>query len=197
MPIKPTAIYNEPLSSPRGDLTPKTASIKRIDKMVKARLELERHLRICGNPPTRPFRLTAAHSRVLLAMLSENDSPMSASLRARAAGVAGEVKLRRAAPILAQMALDEKEDLQTRINAAGSYISFGGHAGSAATSRLLRVKDTLVRAAAYVAAMKVADTRLVALAERQFKRERNRRVQAMVTRRIPRVGKLAATRSDE
>ncbi|HYN24868.1 MAG TPA: hypothetical protein VES69_07470 [Pyrinomonadaceae bacterium] len=98
------------------------AAIRSLSPVVRARIQLEASLRVCGvDPAPKVTKFTAVHRRVLLAMLSKVDSPVSASLRARAADVTGTLRIREAAPVLRRMALDEQEDLQTRLNSVCSY----------------------------------------------------------------------------
>ncbi len=199
MGIEPIAVHNEPLARPRGDRFPKgePVPIARLNRVVRARLELERELRVCGNRPIgNPLRITQAHVRVLLAMLAEVDSPLAASLRARAAGAAGPMKLERAAPVLRKMALDEEEDLHTRLNAAASYIELRKHAAAGDVSTLLESKDTLIRATVYVAALKSGDPRLTRLAEARYERENDRSVRRQVALRVPRLSPETHTRDD-
>ena len=99
MAIKDVAKYNEPGKSSRGDRVPKLVQIsaRALEPVVRARLEVENTLRVCGNERAPAFRFTARHQQALVAMLRETDSPVSASLRARAAAAVGPLKIAKAA----------------------------------------------------------------------------------------------------
>ena len=115
-------VYNEPVIRRSRDVVPRLrgVSLARIESPVRIRLTLEQNLRVCGlaKPSRRRMPLNAQTHRVVLAMLSEADSPLSASLRARAAVLAGALNIKAAAPVLGRIAADETEDLATRIGAA-------------------------------------------------------------------------------
>jgi hypothetical protein len=198
MAIKPSTYYNEPRTARRGDRVPKLARTvtRGLDRVVRARLEIEGALRVCGNEREPTFGLRAVHVQVLVAMLSEADSPLSASLRARAAAAAGPLKLSKAAPALRAIALNEDEDLLTRLNAAGSYVQIRGRRAAADVKTLLRPsQDPMVRASVYVAALKAGDT-LAEVAERRFRTELDSRVKAYVARRVPRLRDSGLTKAD-
>src|SRR5437016_2643052 len=131
MGIERSKLYNEPLEVVWRDVVPASAKVRpeRLGAAVQARIQLESELRVCGLEPQdrlkRP-QFTPVHLRVLVRMLSETDSPLSASLRAAAAATAGPLKLAEAAPVLRSMAVNEKEDRRTRIHAIDSYISLAG-----------------------------------------------------------------------
>lgn len=194
-----TPRYNEPLPRPRGDRVPRVPTVgpRRLERVVRARLELERSLRECANGPTRrPLSLTAAHRTALLAILSETDSPLAASLRARAAAVVGPMKLEQAAPALRRMVLDEGDDLQTRLNAAGSYLTIRGRAAVRDIPLLLRSREPAVRAAVYLGALRSPVSQLVEAARGRFVKESDARVRAMVSRRLPGLSLAQATQAD-
>lgn len=199
MGIQPVGVYNEPSLRPRGDRVPKGKPFApgRLDPLVRARLELERELRVCANRPmSKAFHLTDAHAQVLLAMLTEVDSPMSASLRARAAGVVGAIGLTKAAPTLRKMALDEEEDAQTRLNAAASYTMLRKRAATDDVSDMLESKEPLLRTAVYVAALMSGDSHLIDLAEARYQKEDDLSVRRQVTHRVPSLVAEARTRDD-
>ena len=125
------------------------------------------------------------HAKVYMAMVLESDSPLSASLRAQAAGVVGHLKISEAKPILKTMAMDEREDLRTRLNAIGSYIQLSGFAAASEVRQLFQDNNVLVRSFSYMVSMKSPDSQLAALAERQFNDEKDPRVRSMVTRKFP------------
>jgi hypothetical protein len=197
MAIKRSAYYNEPRTARRGDRMPKLAPTvpRGLDRLVRARLEVESALRVCGNERGPAFRLRAGHLQVLVAMLSEADSPLSASLRARAAAAAGPLKLSKAAPALRAIALNEDEDLLTRLNAVGSYIQIRGRRAAEDVKTLLRSQDPMVRASVYVAALNASDM-LAEIAERRFRAERDSRVKTHVARRVPRLRDSGLTKAD-
>jgi hypothetical protein len=197
MAIKDVAKYNEPGKPSRGDRVPKLAQIsaRALGPVVRARLELERTLRVCGNERAPAFRFSAAHYQALVAMLREADSPLSASLRAHAAAAAGPLKIAKAAPLLRAMALDDEEDLLTRLNAAGSFLRIRGRRAAGELTALLRVKHPLVRATLYVAALN-AEPALAGAAARRFKSERDARIKGYVLRRVPSLRTRSQTEAD-
>ena len=197
MAIKSLTYFNEPRKSSRGDRVPKLAPIstRALSPVVRARLEIERTLRVCGNDRSPALRFRAAHEHSLVAMLREADSPMSASLRARAAAAVGPLQLARAAPVLRTMAMNEDEDLQTRINAVDSYLRIRGRRAGGELAALLRAKHALVRATTYVAALK-SEPALAGAAAKHFKTERDARVKAYVLRRVPALQSRGATGPD-
>jgi hypothetical protein len=194
--IKKSPIYNEPIPRHRGDRIPKLRRIGRLDPIVRIRLELENTLRVCGNSSERPLKLGKMHIPVLMAMLSETDSPLSASLRARTAGVVGFMKIKEAAPALTRIALNEDENIQTRLNAIGSFIKIRGYAAMKDVNLLVQDKNKLVRVATYLAAMKSDDLRLAEAAEILYKKESDKGVRYMVTRRIPKLKSESMTQPD-
>lgn len=199
MTVEPTGVYNEPAVARRGDRLPTTAPvlIDRLSAVVRARLDLERQLRTCGNRPIgQSFHFTATHARVLIQMLSELDSPLSADLRARAAGVVGPLRLERAVPILRRIALDEDDDLQTRLNAANSLILLHPRNIAGDVQKLLESKEPLLRATVYVATVRSVDPRLRKLAEERYANETNRSVRRHVALRAPWLHPAEQTRED-
>jgi hypothetical protein len=197
MAIKDVAKYNEPGKSSRGDRVPKLVQIsaRALEPVVRARLEVENTLRVCGNERAPAFRFTARHQQALVAMLRETDSPVSASLRARAAAAVGPLKIAKAAPLLRAMALDDDEDLLTRVNAAGSYLQIRGRLAAGELTSLLRAKHPLVRATFYVAALD-AEPALAEAAARRFKSERDARIKGYVLHRVPSLEARAYTDPD-
>jgi hypothetical protein len=182
----PEPVYNEPVRSPRGDVVPAVKRITRLPPMVKARLEIELELRRCGlEPRKRPFRYTRAHKTVLVKLLSEFDAPKTASLRARAAGVAGPLKLTEAAAHLRSIALDNDEDFATRFHAITSYVKLRPESSMPFVARLLRSKDAWIRAVTQVAALRSTDQKVAAIGRSGWTRERNQRVQRWVVGRVP------------
>jgi hypothetical protein len=197
MAIRDVAKYNEPGKPSRADRVPKVARIsgRALGPTVRARLELERTLRVCGNDRSPAIRYSDAHRQALVAMLREADSPLSASLRAHAAGAAGPLKISKAAPLLRAMALADEEDLLTRLNAAASYLRIRGRRAAGELTSLLRVKHPLVRAALYVTALN-AEPALASAAARRFKSERDARIKGYVLRRVPSVRRDSQTEAD-
>jgi hypothetical protein len=197
--IEPIGVYNEPSTRPRGDRVPKAQPFApaRLGRLVRARLELERELRICANrPASKPLRFTDAHAQVLLAMLTELDSPKSASLRARAAAAVGPMGLTKAAPTLRKMALDQQEDEQTRLNAAASYVMLRKRAAADDVSAMLESEEPLMRTTVYVSALRSGDSRLIDLAEARYQEEDDPSVRRQVARRVPTLVAEAQTRDD-
>ena len=85
---KSSAYYNEPTAAPKGDSIPKLKPIdkKKLGNLVNTRLELESNLRVCGLDKSKgTIKTTSAYRKVLMSMLAELDSPLSASLRSRVA----------------------------------------------------------------------------------------------------------------
>jgi hypothetical protein len=197
--IEPIGVYNEPVVARHGDRlpSPATVPVARLSAVVKARLELERHLRVCGNRPLGPpFHFTVTHARVLIRMLSELDSPLSAGLRARAAGVVGALRLERAVPLLRRIAIDEDDDIQTRLNAASSLILLRPRGIAGDVAKLLESTDARLRATVYVAAVTSDDPRLRTLAEERYAKEKDRTVLRHVALRAPWLQSVSQTRDD-
>jgi hypothetical protein len=119
-------VYNEPSKDFTRDVVPqlREVSVGRLNEYVRARIELERRMLVCGvGPQAESLKFTTAHAAVLLVMLQEFDSPLAARLRTQAASWAGSFELKEAIPILRELILDEDDDLQTRLNAIPSLIS--------------------------------------------------------------------------
>jgi hypothetical protein len=193
------AYYNEPLKAPRGDYVPRLAAtkVRTLNATVRTRLALERELRLCGlTKPESSALMTAAARQVLVTMLREVDSPLSASLRARAAAMAGKLGLKRAAGVLRRIALDEGEDLATRFGAVTSYLEIAGAVATADLETLLASRCWQVRATAFAYALGNPSERLRAIGERRWKRERNGRVKQYVARRLNTVRVTGSTAED-
>jgi hypothetical protein len=190
-------VLNEPTLERTGDKVPALArlNLKALGPTVGARLILERDLRVCGLARPGPsIRVTAAIRQVLLTMLEETDSPFSASLRMRAAALAGPLDVKKAAPRLRRIALDEDEDLATRLGAVRSYLRLAGRAP--ALRELLHARQWQVRALAYAEAMKAEGSTLQAIAAKELRRERNENVRLYVARRVNAVRTQDSTGSD-
>jgi len=183
---KNSPVYNEPLLKRRNDWSPKLQQIGGMHPIIKARLELEKTLRMCGNDPEKPLKIKKTHVKVLLAMLSETDSPLSASLRARSAGIVGFMKIKEAAKILREMALKD-DDIQTRLNAISSFIRISGYATKRDVQQLVKNNNKHIRVVTYIAAMRSSDKRLVEATELLYKKESDEDVRYMVTRRVPKL----------
>jgi HEAT repeat protein len=185
---------------PRGDRFPAGVDITKakLSRTIRVRFELERLLRRCANEPVdKSIRLTDLHVKVLLAMLTEYDSPLSASLRASAAGVVGAAGITEAAPLLRRMALDEGEDPQTRANAADSFIRLGVRVTSADLTRLLDSDSPRINATACIAALESGNDRLVALAETWYRKGDGDEARQRVQRRVPRLRDRQRTSEDD
>ena len=198
MGIERSKFYNEPLDTAWRDAVPVAARIRpeRLGAAVQARIELESGLRMCGAEPQNrmgTLQFTSVHRRVLVRMLSEIDSPLSASLRAAAAAVAGPLKLTEATPLLRSMAVDEKEDRRTRLHAIESYILLGGASVARDLRIILRSRDPLAKSSALVAALRTGEPNLTKLAHAYFQRERNAGVRALVSRRVSGINMETAT----
>jgi hypothetical protein len=188
MAIKTAGKYNEPLTAFKGDVVPRMRRLRARDfsSMVRTRLEVEQDLSRCGNDErSKTFVYTTARRRALLAILAENDSPLSASLRADAALVAGALADKKFITPLRKLALDEHEDLETRLNAIGSYLQLAGARAATDLEKLLASKSAIVRRTAYLGAFGSKAPQFVAVAEKRFQREKNARVRSVVSRKIP------------
>ena len=194
------AYYNEPLKAPRGDAVPKLTPVRTVTlrATVRTRLTLEKELRVCGLAPPGPsIQVTASMRKILVSMLAEVDSPLSASLRARAAGAAGKLGIKEATSALRRIALDEAEDLSTRVGAVSSYLQLKGAAAARDLDTLLGSKSWQVRASAYAQVLKDPSWELRSIGEARFKRERNARVKGYVARRVYSVRAEGSTADDE
>jgi hypothetical protein len=188
MAIKTVGKYNEPLAAFKGDVVPRMRRLRAKDfsSRVQTRLEVEQDLSRCGNDErSKPFVYTTARRTALLAILAENDSPLSASLRADAALVAGALADKRFVTPLRKLALDEHEDLETRLNAIGSYLQLAGTRAATDLEKLLASRSAIVRRTAYLGAFHSKVPEFVAVAEKRFQREKNARVKSAVSRKIP------------
>jgi HEAT repeat protein len=198
MGIERSKLYNEPLEVAWRDVAPAAARIRpeRLGAAVQARMDLESGLRVCGVEPQArlgTLQFTSVHRRVLVRMLSETDSPLSASLRAAAAAAAGPLKLTEAAPVLRKMAVDEKEDRRTRLHAIESYISLGGASAARDLAAILRSRDPLARSSALVAALRTDAPPLVKIARAHLQREKDAGIRALVSRRVSGLNMETAT----
>jgi hypothetical protein len=196
--IERAKFYNEPLDVAWKDISPAAGRLRpeRLGAAVQARIELESALRVCGVEPQGrlgTLQFTPVHRRVLVRMLSENDSPLSASLRASAAAAAGPLKLAEAAPVLRSMAVDEKEDRRTRLNAIESYVSLGGAGASRDLSAILRSRDPLARATALVAALRTDSPQLTRIAHAHLEKEKDEGIRLLVSRRVSGLNMDSAT----
>ena len=84
-----------------------------------------------------------------------------------------------------RIALDDTEDLETRLSAVDAYITAARKNVSKDILSLLKAKDLRVRQVAYLSALRSPVREHVALATERFAKQRNRRVRAVVTKRIP------------
>jgi len=198
MGIERSKLYNEPLEAAWRDVVPAAAKVRpeRLGAAVQARIELESGLRVCGvEPQSRlgTLQFTPVHRRVLVRMLSETDSPLSASLRAAAAAAAGPLKLTEAAPVLRSMAVDEKEDRRTRLHAIESYISLGAASAARDLGAILRSRDPLARSSALVAALRTDAPHLTKIAHAHLQREKDAGIRALVSRRVSGLNMETAT----
>ncbi|ODR19237.1 hypothetical protein BHQ19_25025 [Mycolicibacterium porcinum] len=139
---------------------------------------------------------TSLQVRVLLSMLTEADSPLSANLRATVAEILGAAGIVGAAAQLREIALDEAEGLQTRLNAAKSFIRLGGRIRSADVTRLLESDSPVLRAAVCVAALESDNDRLFALAQSWFHKVGDDEVRRYVQHRVPRLRDTQKTADD-
>ena len=194
------AYYNEPLKAPRGDVIPKLTAVKaaNLNATVKSRLTLEKDLRRCGlGAPGPSIKVTAAVRKILISMLTEIDSPFSASLRASAARAVGQLGIKEATGTVRRIALDETEDLLTRVGAVGSYLRLKGLAAAKDLNTLLGSKAWQVRASAYTEILNNPSLELRSIGEERFKRERNSKVKAYVARRVYAVRAEGSTTDDK
>jgi hypothetical protein len=192
-------ILNEPAPKRPGDLIPVLGRTKRaaLGTLVKARLTLEADLRACGlSKPTRSQAPTAGIRKVLLAMLTETDSPFSASLRMRAAERLGPMGARIAIPQLRKIAFDEDDDLATRLGALRSYLRLAGDGGATTLRSLFQSRTPQIRTAAYVESMTGDVNRLKTIAEQHFAAERNHRVRLSVRQRVEAIRSQSSTDAD-
>lgn len=202
MTIETSAVYNEPRPAPFRDLVPALPRFRAetLKTPVQARLQLESHLRSCGlaqKDTSDRFRGTKAQQQVMLHMLAEADSPLSASLRASVAAMAGAANLTLAAPLLRRMVRDEKEDRRTRLGAIHSFVALSKERALAELKVVLRSSDGLVRAAAIVAAFRSGTPKLVGLAQAAFERERDVGVRQALVRRVPKLSAETSTSESE
>jgi hypothetical protein len=179
-------VYNEPTPVRTRDIVPKTPRIatQRLNATVRTRLTLERRLRrVCGLAKPGPSIVANAQiRRLMLTMLDEADSPMSASLRARVAEIAGALGVTQGAPKLGRIAANEDEDLATRLGAVQSYFTLTEGRASAVLHKVLASKVWQVRACAYSQVLNGRFTSLREFALNRFKREKNAAVSAYVRR---------------
>jgi len=176
--------YNEPFPDVADripdlpDVEPKT-----LPATVQTRLFLESELRVCGlTRPTPGSSFTASQRRVLLTMLREADSPLSASLRLRATAAAGAARLTEAIPQLRSMALDDDEDLSTRLAAIDSYVSLAQVDSSRDVAKLLQSGASVIRHMTYVSVARHAPN-LTPLALEYFARENDPAFRTVVQRK--------------
>lgn len=198
MTIERSKHYNEPVEATWKDVVPPSARLRpeRFGAALQARMELESQLRVCGaDPQSRrtTIQFTPVHRKVLVLMLSESDSPLSASLRAAAAATAGPLKLAEAGPVLRSMAVDENEDRKTRLYAIESYISLAGAGTARDLSTILRSRDPMARTTALVAAFRTASAQLIRAAYAHLQKEKDAGVKTIVQRRVSALNMASAT----
>jgi HEAT repeat protein len=156
-----------------------------LNEYVRARIELERRMLVCGvGPQAESLKFTTAHAAVLLVMLQEFDSPLAARLRTQAASWAGSFELKEAIPILRELILDEDDDLQTRLNAIPSYIGMMGDRACDVLDQLLNSDHPAIRTAVYAEALSDRRRKIAGLALARIKTE-SPQVYAAVLRRAP------------
>jgi hypothetical protein len=178
-------VYNEPLKEFTGDIVPEfdKVVVPRLDWFVRARLELERKMLVCGvDPRPESLEFTEAHAAVLLVMLHEFDSPFSARLRPQAAIWAGAYKLKEAAPVLHQIMLDDEDDFVTRLNALNSYVGLVGDEAYEVIDKFLASPNPAIRSAAYRVALEERNSRIAELARVRYETEEDQIVRAEVLR---------------
>jgi hypothetical protein len=198
MTISGNVVINEPRSTRHGDIVPLVEGdpLRSIPPLVQARLELEGHLRLCGLARSAPvLKFGDAHAIVLEKMLHELDSPLSASLRARAAALAGALGLQGLVPNLRAIVLDEQEDAATRVAALGSVVRIGGATEREAVAASLRSADPKIRAAAYGCAAASRVEALGTLAREHAAKESDPGLRSWATRKLAR--RRDATRPSE
>ena len=130
-------------------------------------------------------------------MLTELDSPLSASLRARAAGAAGKLRIKEATSSLRRIALDEADDLTTRIAAVTSYLQLRGSATATDVKSLLCSRAWQLRATVYAHILNDPSEMTREIGEARFKRERNVKVRSYVSRRVKSVRSAESTQDDD
>jgi HEAT repeat protein len=197
MAIEP--ILNEPGKATRNDIVPRFDALvpATLDALTRARLELEWKLRVCRTDPSdelQPIEFTPQQREVLLRMLGETDSPLSASLRASAAAIAGPLRLVEAVPLLRAMALDANEDRRTQLHAIASFISLSAADAAEDLKTLLRSGDAFARAAALTAAIQTGEPVLESIAHVHLQHEQNESVRSIVARRIPSLTRELSTK---
>lgn len=180
-------VLNEPAIKRPGDMVPalKRVRVAGLGLIIGTRLRLESDLRVCGlAKPGRSRPLTSAGRKVLLAMLREKDSPLSASLRMRATAHLGPAGVKAAAPLLRRIALDESDDLATRLGAVSSYFQLAQDQGVATFLTLVRSPLPLIRAASMAEAVNSRSRRLRDTGQSALAAERNDQVKAYVRYRV-------------
>lgn len=190
--------FNEPVDVVWKDVVPPQARFRpeRLGATVQARIELESQFRVCGaDPQTRrsAIEFTPTHRKVLVLMLSESDSPFSASLRAVAAATAGPLRLTEAARVLRDMAVDENEDRKTRLHAIESYLSLAPAGTARDLATILRSPDPMARSAALVAAFRTGSAQLMRIAQAHLREEKDAGVRSRVQRRVSVLNMASAT----
>jgi hypothetical protein len=178
-------IYNEPLKEYKDDIVPefRPVVVHRLEWFVRARIELERRMLVCGvDPRPESLEFTEAHAAVLLVMLQESDSPTAARLRAQAAAWTGGYQLKEAAPILREIVLDENDDLQTRMNAIPAYVDMVGDEAYDVIDTVLASPIVAIRVAAYRVALADRRRKIAELALARLETETSRQVRAEVLR---------------
>jgi hypothetical protein len=189
MGIERPKSYNEPVEAAGRDVMPASARVRpeRLGAAVHARLMLESQLRICGVQPKETIKSVEfgpAHRKVLVRMLSEVDSPLSASLRSAAAAAAGRLRLAEAAPLLRAMATDENEDARTRLHAIDSYIALAGAKAARDLKAILSSSDPVARSTALIAALRTNLPQLAKLAHAHLQKEKDAGVRTRVVRNV-------------
>ena len=179
MDKKINAVRNEPILGYSGDSMPKMAGSKfdLLPPIVKARLEIEKNRAFCpADKKPAGIKWNIYHKKVLGIMLMESDSPVSASLRAYAAGIMGPLNIASSIRQLTTICFDINEDQQTSINAVHSLLKLAEKGKAKTTSWILQIPEPGIRLLALKFTLGSSNKTLVALGKKYLSKEKNKEI---------------------
>jgi hypothetical protein len=179
------ALYNEPVIQREGDVVPSFSKIEinSLPELVKVRLQIESQAMLCPvGDPSASLPWTNVHKQVVTMMLGESDSPLSCRLRANAAGLAGQLGLAAAAPVLHKICLNKTEDLHTRVNSIGALVKLAEIDRAVEVPTIFKTREPAIRLAAYRATLNSGSEALHELGKGLLAKETNKDIVAVINK---------------
>ena len=179
-------VRNESSIQSRGDKMPivPKSDFQRLPLIVKARLEIEKNFGFCPVGKQRPsVKWSKLHKQALGIMMTESDSPLSASLRAFSASIAGHLAITGSIPELIKIFLDKNEDLRTRVNATQSLLKFAEQGKIKNTAQIFESSALQLRFIALKYALDSKNRSLYAIGTKYLLKEKNKEMIEILTKR--------------